>query len=74
MPRPLWSDGDQVTQADFNSMREDREKLSARVARLERFISEESGIINDWAAKKPCGTKMSDWIKGELDRWLKLNP
>ncbi|HWQ08066.1 MAG TPA: hypothetical protein VN436_03125 [Holophaga sp.] len=35
MPRPLWRDGDQVTQADFDSLREDREKLSARVAELE---------------------------------------
>ena len=35
MPRPIWNDGDQVTQADFDSMREDREKMSARIVRLE---------------------------------------
>ena len=38
MPRPLWRDGDQVAQADFDSMREDREKLSSKVKELEATI------------------------------------
>ena len=38
MPRPHWNDGDEVTQADFDTMREDRERLSARVAELEEVL------------------------------------
>jgi hypothetical protein len=48
MPRPLWSDGDQVTQADFDSMRErmerQREALKACLERLELVDSESESL------------------------------
>ena len=36
MPRPLWSDGDQVTQADFDSMqaRMHRQREALKAARF----------------------------------------
>lgn len=45
-----------------------------RVRRLERFISQEIGLVNDWAATKPCGTNMGNWILQCLDTYLKINP
>lgn len=47
--------------------------LISRVKRLERFICEESGIVNEWARKRSCGISMSDWIKEKLEHWLKIN-
>lgn len=46
----------------------------SRATRLERFICHEGGLVNDWARSCPYGTKLTDYIKGELNAYLKRNP
>ena len=46
----------------------------ARVKRLERFICHEGGLVNEWAHRCPCGTKLTDHMLGTLNHYLKLNP
>jgi hypothetical protein len=59
---------------------EDREACTAREARLqtrinklEEFICNSGGLVNEWAKTCPFGTKMADHIKGKLYEWLKHN-
>lgn len=47
--------------------------LERRVISLEEFICHHGALVNEWARSCPFGTKLTDHIKCELNRWLKQN-
>lgn len=46
-------------------------RLADERNQLIRFICHHGGLVNEWAKRCPFGTKLTDHILGELNRWLK---
>lgn len=46
-------------------------RLTKERNELIRFICHYGGLANEWAKQCPFGTKLTEHIRGELNRWLK---
>ena len=64
----------EAAEFEIKRLQDSNAALRARVARLERFICHEGGLLNEWPRSCPFGTKLTDHIKSELNRHLKANP